>query len=175
MGQTRKIPAEAVELYTRFIHGEISRRDFFNEAQRFAVAGLTGTAITEALMPVKTIAQIIKDRMKSLPDLQDALQTAMRLEFSTIPPYLCAQWSINADPGGVGNMIQSIVVEEVARAQQRLQPVIGSLSAQSADDDYVQFAVPFLQGPQETDMSRARTRRSNTAGRRTNSIACRCL
>src|SRR5438445_12416335 len=24
MGQTRKLPAEAVELYTRFIHGEIS-------------------------------------------------------------------------------------------------------------------------------------------------------
>ena len=113
MGQTRKIPAEAVQLYTRFIHGEISRRDFFNEAQRFAVAGLTGTAIIEALMPVKTIAQFIKGRIKSLPDLQDALQTAMRLEFSTIPPYLCAQWSINADPGGVGNMIQNIVVEEM--------------------------------------------------------------
>jgi hypothetical protein len=29
MEQKRKIPAEAVELYTRFIHGEISRRDFF--------------------------------------------------------------------------------------------------------------------------------------------------
>src|SRR2546430_3719690 len=26
MEQTKKIPAEAVELYTRFIHGEISRR-----------------------------------------------------------------------------------------------------------------------------------------------------
>jgi hypothetical protein len=48
MGQTKKIPAEAVELYTRYIHGEISRRDFFNGAQRFAVAGLTATAIVEA-------------------------------------------------------------------------------------------------------------------------------
>ena len=62
---------------------------------------------------MKTIAQFVKDRIKSLPDLQDALQTAMRLEFSTIPPYLCAQWSINADPGGVGNMIQTIVVQEM--------------------------------------------------------------
>ena len=25
-----KIPAEAVELYTQFIHGEISRRDFMD-------------------------------------------------------------------------------------------------------------------------------------------------
>ena len=29
MGQTKKIPAQAVELCTHFIHGEISRRDFF--------------------------------------------------------------------------------------------------------------------------------------------------
>jgi carboxymethylenebutenolidase len=41
MGQTMKIPAEAVDLYTRFIHGEISRRDFLSGVERFAVAGLT--------------------------------------------------------------------------------------------------------------------------------------
>jgi carboxymethylenebutenolidase len=45
MGQTKKIPTEAVELYTRFIHGEISRRDFFNGVNLLAVAGHTGTAI----------------------------------------------------------------------------------------------------------------------------------
>ncbi len=63
---------------------------------------------------MKTIAQFVKDRIESLPDLQDALQTAMQLEFCTIPPYLCAQWSINADPGGVvGGLIQDIVVQEM--------------------------------------------------------------
>jgi hypothetical protein len=62
---------------------------------------------------MKTIAQFVKDRITSLPDLKDALQTAMQLEFSTIPPYLCAQWSINADPGGVGGMIESVVVQEM--------------------------------------------------------------
>src|SRR5712691_7423141 len=60
MAQTKKIPAEAVELYTRFIHGEISRRDFFNEVQRFAVAGLTATAIVEALMPNYAAAQQVR-------------------------------------------------------------------------------------------------------------------
>ena len=62
---------------------------------------------------MKTIAQFVKDRITSLTDLHDALQTAMQLEFSTIPPYLCAQWSINADPGGVGDMIESIAVQEM--------------------------------------------------------------
>jgi hypothetical protein len=64
---------------------------------------------------MKTIAQFVKDRITSLPDLQDALQTAMQLEFSTIPPYLCAQWSIDADadPGGVGDMIGNIVLQEM--------------------------------------------------------------
>jgi len=60
MGQKRKIPAEAVELYTRFIHGEISRRDFFNEVQRFAVAGLTATAIIDALMPNYALGQQVR-------------------------------------------------------------------------------------------------------------------
>src|SRR5438477_10467246 len=60
MGQTKKIPAEAVELYTRFIHGEISRRDFFNGVERFALAGLTATAIVEALMPNYALGQQVR-------------------------------------------------------------------------------------------------------------------
>jgi carboxymethylenebutenolidase len=51
MGQTRKIPAEAVELYTRFIHGEISRRDFFNEVQRFAVAAALSSITIKKIAP----------------------------------------------------------------------------------------------------------------------------
>jgi carboxymethylenebutenolidase len=60
MGQTRKIPAEAVDLYTRFIHGEISRRDFLNGVERFAVAGLTASAIVEALMPNYALGQQVR-------------------------------------------------------------------------------------------------------------------
>ena len=60
MGQTRKIPAEAVDLYTRFIHGEISRRDFLSGVERFAIAGLTASAIVEALMPNYALGQQVR-------------------------------------------------------------------------------------------------------------------
>ena len=61
MEQT-KVPAEAVELYTRYIHGEVSRRDFFVGVKRFAFAGLTAAAIVEALMPNYALGQqVAKD------------------------------------------------------------------------------------------------------------------
>src|SRR5438093_2305849 len=62
---------------------------------------------------MKTIAQHIQDGIATLADLQDALQTAMQLEFATLPPYLCAQWSINSDPNGVADKIQDIAVQEM--------------------------------------------------------------
>jgi hypothetical protein len=76
-----------------------------------ANAAIFDLAHRERMM--KTIAEFVKDRITCLSDLKDALQTAMQLEFSTIPPYLCAQWSINADPGGVGDIVQGIVVQEM--------------------------------------------------------------
>jgi carboxymethylenebutenolidase len=52
-----RVPAEAVDLYTRFIHGELNRRDFLAGVQRFAVGGLTAAAIVEALMPNYALGQ----------------------------------------------------------------------------------------------------------------------
>src|SRR3984885_163151 len=60
MEQTRRIPAEAVDLYTRYIHGEISRRDFFDKVSRFAVAGLSAAAIVERLMPNYALGQQVR-------------------------------------------------------------------------------------------------------------------
>src|SRR6201998_2640065 len=60
MGPTRKIPAEALDLYTRFIHGEISRRDFLHGVERYTVTGLTAAAIVEALMPNYALGQQVR-------------------------------------------------------------------------------------------------------------------
>jgi carboxymethylenebutenolidase len=55
-----RIPVEAVELYSRYIHGEIDRREFFDKVSRFAVAGLTAAAIVERLMPNYALGQQIR-------------------------------------------------------------------------------------------------------------------
>ncbi|HUI81856.1 MAG TPA: dienelactone hydrolase family protein, partial [Bryobacteraceae bacterium] len=52
-----KLPAEAIQLYNLFIHGEISRRDFMDGVQRFAIGGLAVATIVEALMPNYALGQ----------------------------------------------------------------------------------------------------------------------
>lgn len=61
MVQDRKrIPAEAVDLYTQFIHGEISRRAFMDRLKAFAGLGLTASALASALMPNYALGQQIR-------------------------------------------------------------------------------------------------------------------
>jgi rubrerythrin len=64
---------------------------------------------------MKTITQFVRQGIKDPTELKDALRTAMRLEFSTIPPYLCAEWSIKAaeDLDKVRAKIKGIVIQEM--------------------------------------------------------------
>jgi len=51
-----------------FIHGEITRREFMDRLQRFAIGGLAVTAIVEALMPNYALGQQVSktdDRIKA--------------------------------------------------------------------------------------------------------------
>ena len=63
-----KLPAEAIQLYNLFIHGEISRRDFMDGLKRFAVGGLAVATIIDALMPNYAAGQQVAkndDRLKT--------------------------------------------------------------------------------------------------------------
>ena len=57
--ERRTVPVEAIEIYNQYIHDEISRREFLRGVKKFAVAGLTATAIVEALMPNYAMGQQI--------------------------------------------------------------------------------------------------------------------
>jgi hypothetical protein len=65
----------------------------------------------------RSIRETVEGGINNLDELREALFTAIQLEFSTIPPYLCAQWSINKDSSGdvsdVSDMIQGVVVQEM--------------------------------------------------------------
>ena len=50
-------PQELLNLFDRYVHGEIDRRAFLEGAQKFAVGGLTATAIWESLRPNYAWAQ----------------------------------------------------------------------------------------------------------------------
>jgi carboxymethylenebutenolidase len=44
-------PQELLNLFDKYVHGDIARRDFLDGAQKFAVGGVTATAIWEGLRP----------------------------------------------------------------------------------------------------------------------------
>src|SRR5450755_3407047 len=50
-------PQELLNLFDKYVHGDIGRRDFLDGAQKFAVGGLTATAIWESLRPNYAWAQ----------------------------------------------------------------------------------------------------------------------
>lgn len=50
-------PAELLQLFDKYVHGQIDRRDFLSGASRFAVGGITATALLESLAPNYALAQ----------------------------------------------------------------------------------------------------------------------
>jgi hypothetical protein len=65
----------------------------------------------------RTIRETVEAGINNVAELQGSLLTAIQLEFSTLPPYLCAQWSINSDnngdPSDVTSMIQQVAMQEM--------------------------------------------------------------
>lgn len=68
------------------------------------------------MLAARSIRETVENGISNVTELQGSLLTAIQLEFSTIPPYLCAQWSISGNDNGtpsVSNMIESVVVQEM--------------------------------------------------------------
>ena len=75
MEQTKlQIPAEAVEAYTQYIHGEIDRRSFMSRVNKVAVSTVAAAAIVDQLMPNYAAAQQVAPS-----------DTRLKTEYATVP------------------------------------------------------------------------------------------
>ena len=75
MEQTKQqIPAEAVEAYTQYIHGEIDRRAFMSRVNKVAVSTVAAAAIVDQLMPNYAAAQQVSPT-----------DTRLKAEYATVP------------------------------------------------------------------------------------------
>jgi carboxymethylenebutenolidase len=67
-------PQELLNLFDRYVHGELDRRGFLEGAQKFAAGGMTATAIWESLRPNYAWAQqVSKD------------DSRLKTEYATVP------------------------------------------------------------------------------------------
>jgi carboxymethylenebutenolidase len=67
-------PQELLNLFDRYVHGDIERREFLDGAQKFATGGLTAAAIWESLRPNYAWAeQVAKD------------DSRIKTEYATVP------------------------------------------------------------------------------------------
>lgn len=98
---TSQVPQEAIDLYNRYIHGEISRRAFMDGAKRYAVAGLGAAAIVEGLMPNYAAAQQVSPT-----------DARLKTEYATVP-----------SPNGNGS-IKGYLVRPASAGTNRLPAIL---------------------------------------------------
>jgi carboxymethylenebutenolidase len=133
-----KLPTEAIELYNRYIHGEIGRRDFLEGVKRFAVAGLTTGAIVEALMPNYAAAQQVSktdDRIKASYETVPSPQGN-----GSIKGYLVRPFSADTRAATVAKLPGVLVVHE----NRGLNPHIEDIARRFALANFMAFAPDAL-------------------------------
>ena len=75
MEQTKQqIPAEAIEAYNQYIHGEIDRRAFMSRVNKVAVSTVAAAAIVDQLMPNYAAAQQVSPT-----------DARLKTEYATVP------------------------------------------------------------------------------------------
>src|SRR6201987_5595304 len=128
------LPSEAIELYNLFIHGEISRRDFMDGVQKFAVGGLAAAAIVEALMPNYALGQQVSktdDRIKATYETVPSPQGN-----GSIKGYLVRPVSADTRSATVTKLPGIIVVHE----NRGLNPHIEDIARRMALANFMAFA-----------------------------------
>ena len=121
-------PQELLNLFDRYVHGEIERREFLDGAKKFATGGLTATAIWESLRPNYAWAQqVAKD------------DSRIKTGYATVPsPH--GNGSIRGylvHPANASGKVPGVLVVHENRG---LNPYIEDVARRLAAADFMAFA-----------------------------------
>jgi carboxymethylenebutenolidase len=133
-----KLPAEAVELYNLFIHGEISRRAFLDGIQQFAIGGLAASTIIGSLMPNYAFGQQVSgsdDRIKATYQTVPSPQGN-----GSIRGYLVRPVSADSREASPSRLPGILVIHE----NRGLNPHIEDIARRLALADFMAFAPDAL-------------------------------
>ncbi|HWE48566.1 MAG TPA: dienelactone hydrolase family protein [Bryobacteraceae bacterium] len=129
-----KLPAEAIQLYNLYIHGEIDRRAFMDGVKKFAVGGVATAAIVEALMPNYALGQQVSptdNRIKATYETVPSPQGN-----GTIKGYLVRPVSADTRSEKPVKLPGVIVVHE----NRGLNPHIEDIARRMALENFMAFA-----------------------------------
>ncbi|MBK7930711.1 MAG: dienelactone hydrolase family protein [Bryobacterales bacterium] len=126
--QASEYPQELLNLFDKFVHGDIDRRSFMEGAQKFAVGGVTAAALVESLTPNFAWAQQVpKDDAR----IKVGYETVASPEGNgSIKGYL-------ARPAKAGGKLPGILVIHENRG---LNPYIEDVARRLATENYIAFA-----------------------------------
>ena len=121
-------PQELLNIFDRYVHGEIARREFLDAAKKYAVGGLTAAAIWESLRPNYAFAQQVP---KDDPRLKTEYTTVASLQGNgTVNGYYCR-------PAKAGGKLPGVLVIHENRG---LNPYIEDVARRLALADFLAFA-----------------------------------
>jgi len=126
--KARDYPQDLLDLFDRYVHGELDRRGFLDGAKKFAVGGLTATAIWESLRPNYAWAE-------QVPKNDSRLKT----EYMTVPSPQ-GNGSIKGylvRPAKATGKLPGILVVHENRG---LNPYIEDVARRLGTENYIAFA-----------------------------------
>ncbi len=126
-----KLTAEVFKLFDKYVHGQISRRDFIDRAGGLAIAGMSGAALLEALSPKFAEAQQVAPT--------DGRIKAEYIEIAA-PGYGKMRGYLVRPANASGRLPAVLVVHE----NRGLNPHIEDIARRVALDNFVAFAPDAL-------------------------------
>ena len=127
----RKFPPEVFRLFDKYVHGQLSRRDFIDRAGALAIAGMSGAALLDALNPKFAQAQQIAP--------SDSRIRADYIEIAT-PGYGKMRGYL-VKPAKASKKLPAVLVVHENRG---LNPHIEDIARRIALDDFIAFAPDAL-------------------------------